>query len=104
GQYDRAEKVFRQAVGRFPSFSPGYRELVNLNLMTGKHLKEALSLAQRAVQLMGSADHYYTLSKVHHFNGNGKMALSAIEKAIRLDPDDPKYRSFDAIIRRHRTR
>ncbi len=104
GQYDRAEKVFRQAVGRFPSFSPGYRELVNLNLMTGKHLKEALSLAQRAVQLKGSADHYYTLSKAHHVNGNGQMALSAIENAIRLDPDDPKYRSFDAIIRRHRTR
>ena len=103
-QYDRAEKAFRQAIDRFPNYSPAYRELVNLNLKTGKHLKETLSLAQRAVQLKGSADHYYTLSKAHHVNGNGQMALSAIENAIRLDPDDPKYRSFDAIIRRHRTR
>ncbi|MCH8216844.1 MAG: tetratricopeptide repeat protein [Planctomycetes bacterium] len=101
GQYDRAEETFKQVIGRFPSYSPGYRELVNLNLKTGKHLKETLSLAQKAVQLKGSADHYYTLSKVHHVNGNGQAALSAIEKAIRLDPDDPKYRSFDAIIRRH---
>jgi len=104
GQYDRAEETFKQVIGRFPSYSPGYRELVNLNLQTGKHLKETLSLARKAVQLMGSADHYYTLSKVHHFNGNGKMALSAIEKAIRLDKKNAIYRDFDAIIRRRRTK
>ncbi|MCH8216628.1 MAG: tetratricopeptide repeat protein [Planctomycetes bacterium] len=103
-QYDRAEKAFRQAIDRFPNYSPAYRELVNLNLKTGKHLKETLSLAQRAVQLKGSADHYYTLSKAHHVNGNGRSALSAIQRAVRLDPDNAKYRDFDAIIRRHRTR
>ena len=74
---------------------------MNLNLKTGKRLKETLSLAQKAVQLKGSADHYYTLSKAHDVNGNGQAALSAIEKAIRLDPDNPKYRSWDDIIRRH---
>ena len=99
-RYDLAEKAFRQAIRRFPSYSPGYRELILLNLKTDKNLRETLSLAQRAVQLKGTADNYYTLSKVHHVNGNGHAALSAIEKAIRLDPGDLTYRSFDAIIRR----
>ncbi len=103
-QYEHAEKAFRQTIDRFPNYPPAYRELVNLNLKTGKHLKETLSLAQRAVQLKGSADHYYTLSKAHHVNGNGRSALSAIQRAVRLDPDNSKYRDFDAIIRRHRTK
>ena len=104
GQYEHAEETFKQVIGRFPNYAPGYRELVNLNLKTGRHFKETLPLAQRAVQLKGSADHYYTLSKAHHVNGNGPMALSAIGKAIHLDPDNAKYRDFDAIIRRHRTK
>ena len=99
-RYDLAEKAFRQAIRRFPSYSPGYRELILLNLKTDKNLRETLSLAQRTAQLKGTADNYYTLSKVHHVNGNGHAALSAIEKAIRLDPGDLTYRSFDAIIRR----
>ena len=77
------------------------RELISLNLKAGKHLEETLSLAQKAVQLQGSAYHYYTLSKAHRVNDNVQAALSAIEKAIRLDPDNSKYRSWDEIIRRH---
>ena len=103
-RYDLAEKAFRQAIRRFPDYSPGYRELIFLNMKTEKNLSQTLSLAQTAVQLKGSADDYYILSQVHRVNGNGQAALSAIQEAIRLDPDNAEYRSYDAIIRRPGTK
>jgi len=91
GRFDRAEQALRKAIEIAPLWSGGYVALVQLHMQTGDDLSEAEQLASKAVELEPTAPNYYLLSAALHRNGEVSKAISAIEKAIQLDPDNAEY-------------
>jgi cytochrome c-type biogenesis protein CcmH/NrfG len=69
--------------------------------MLGKKPRETLKLAKRAVELEGTAENYYILSSAYMNNNQMSDALSAMQKALDLDPDNPFYRqAYDFLLRK----
>jgi tetratricopeptide (TPR) repeat protein len=95
-----AEKSFQQVIAFAPNQSVGYRYLARLYLRTNSKLIEARKLAERAAALEANADSYFILSWACDVNGDSASALAAIEQAIQLDPDNPKYKQIYEIIKK----
>lgn len=92
GRLDKAEAALKKTVELAPELADGYRGLARLYVSLGTKPRESLELARRAVELQGSAEDYYILSGAHMNNNQMSDALSAMQKAIVLDPDNPSYR------------
>jgi len=88
-----AETALRQAVARFPDSSLTHAELAHLYLRSQTHPAEALTLAQRAVALNPAAKNYFLLTWAYDVNGDLERAMTAIQKAIALEPQNERYRS-----------
>jgi tetratricopeptide (TPR) repeat protein len=95
-----AEQAFQKVIELAPEQSFGYRYLARLYLMTNKAVPEAVKLAEKAVALEATADNYFVLSWACDMNGNAKSALAAIEQAVKLEPDNPKYKQIYEIIKK----
>lgn len=93
-QFDTAEKVFKKVIALSPGFSAGYRELAQLYLKTGTKYPEALRLSQTAVELEETAANYFTLSWAYDRNGDIANAITALKRAVELEPENPKYRQM----------
>jgi Flp pilus assembly protein TadD len=61
-------------------------------LNAGRKLDEARSLAQTAVRLEPSAASFLVLGEACDRNGDRQGALSAMERAIALEPGNDQYR------------
>jgi len=99
-RFDDAEKAFQKAVELAPKKSFGYRYLARLYLLSNSRLPEARKLAEKAVELEAIADNYFILSWVCDMNGDNASALAAIEQAIKLEPDEPKYKKIREFIKK----
>ena len=101
-QYNNAEKVFKKVIVLAPKFSGGYRELAHLYLKTGMKFPEAMKLAKTAVELEETAANYFTLSWAYDKNGDVANAISALKRAVELEPENLKYqRMYEQIQKRN---
>jgi superkiller protein 3 len=93
-RYDEAERVYREAIAISPEQSTLYLQLAGLYLRTQTKPIEARKLAQKAVSLEASARGYFMLSWACDVTGDQNGALKAIEQAVRLEPENLKYRQI----------
>jgi superkiller protein 3 len=101
-QFDTAEKVFKKVITLAPKFSGGYRELAQLYLKTGTKYPEALKLSQTAAELEETAANYFILSWAYDRNGDVSNAISALKRAVELEPENLKYRRmYEQIQKRN---
>jgi cytochrome c-type biogenesis protein CcmH/NrfG len=50
--------------------------------------------------LEATADNYFVLGWACDMNGDTASALAAIDQAIQLEPDNPKYKQIYEIIKK----
>ena len=101
-QFANAEKVFQKVITIAPKFTGGYRELAHLYLRTGTKFPEALKLAKTAIELEETAAHYFILSWAYDKNGDVPNAISALKRAVELEPENPTYRrTYEQIQKRN---
>jgi len=98
-EFDEAEEAFRTACKLAPKVSTGYASLAQLYLETRTKPEEARELAQTAVELEPTASNYFVLSTACAACSDAAEALAAIEKALKLDPDNAEYRRMRALIK-----
>jgi tetratricopeptide (TPR) repeat protein len=96
--FDDAEEAFRKVITLAPQQSAGYRELAWLYLKTGEKLPQAMQLAEKAVALEATGANYFVLSWACDKNGDTADALSAIKRAVKLEPGNPRYLRFYKLI------
>ncbi|UCG59603.1 MAG: tetratricopeptide repeat protein, partial [Phycisphaerales bacterium] len=87
-----AEEAFGRVIALTPESSSGYRSLAQLYLDMDRELPKARELAERAVVLEASAANYFVLGWACDENGDRDSAISAVKRALELDPGNPKYR------------
>ena len=92
GRFPQAEIAYQKVIQVAPFESLGYRKLAQLYLNTNKKLAEAGRLARKAVEMEPSAENLFVLGWACDVNGDREEAVRMIERAIRLDPDNLKYR------------
>ncbi len=68
-------------------------------LKTGQRLDEARSLAETAARLEPSAANFRLLGEACDKNGDRQAALSAMERAIALEPANPQYRRIYEVLK-----
>jgi tetratricopeptide (TPR) repeat protein len=81
-----------------PNKSDGYRELARVYLKTNKNLPQARQLAEKAVVLEATANNYFVLSWACYSNGDFTNALTAIQHALKQDPDNKQYQILHKYI------
>jgi tetratricopeptide (TPR) repeat protein len=92
--FDATERAYRQVQHLQPDWAEGYRALAELYLRANRNLPAAAALARRTVELDPSGAHYYLLAAASSRNNDRAGALEAIEQALRLSPDEDRYRSL----------
>jgi tetratricopeptide (TPR) repeat protein len=92
GRIAEAEQTYRALVEAAPQGADGYRELAWLYLRGRIKLPEARQLAEKAVALEPTALNYFVLSRAYDQNGDATRALSALKKAVDLEPTNASYR------------
>ncbi len=101
GRFSEAEKALREAIGFAPESSWAYRDLARLYLHKNKNVREAKALAEKAAELEPSAANYDILGWAFYANREVAASLSAIQRAMELDPTNPAYkRRYEQIRRR----
>jgi tetratricopeptide (TPR) repeat protein len=90
-QFDDAEAAFNTVIRLTPKTSDGYRELAGLYLKTGKKMRQARQLAERAVALQPSAANYYILGWACNSDGDRATALPAAKRALTMEPGNQNY-------------
>ncbi len=90
GRLEEAESAFQQVIRLAPDRSEGYAGLCNLYLLQKRPGTELLPLAEKAVAIDTSPANLVLLSIAVEQYGDRKAALEAIERAVRMVPDDPK--------------
>jgi tetratricopeptide (TPR) repeat protein len=88
---DRAQAAFKEVMRLEPKRPEGYSALAQLYLQTRSNLAEAERLATVAAELAKEAPYFALLSQVCVQNGNQDGALSAINRAIELQPANPQF-------------
>jgi tetratricopeptide (TPR) repeat protein len=91
-ELDAAEAAFRKAIDVAPKRSEGYVAAALFCLQTGRKLPEARALAQKAVELDPTPANYFLLGLACFRNGDSPAALTAIRRAMDLDPGSSRYR------------
>ncbi len=88
-QLAAAEASFRKAVELAPEAAEGYSALVELHLQFRRPIPDAAALAEKAAALAPSARAYLALSAARDKSGDRQGAISAVEKALELEPTNP---------------
>ncbi|MCK4822014.1 tetratricopeptide repeat protein [bacterium] len=99
-RFDRAEKAFRKAIDLAPKQSFGYQYIAYLYLTMNRKLPEARKLAEKAVALEKTGENFFILSRACNVNGDRASAMSAIQQAIKLEPNNIKYRQMYEQLKR----
>lgn len=102
GRADIAETEFRKAIELAPDDYTGYQELTRLYLRIKRNLREAKTLAAKAVALQPQADTYYDLGLACLANEDLDEALTALEQAIELDPGNATYARIHQLIEKRK--
>jgi len=98
-KHDAAKAAYARVIQIAPEQAVGYRELARLYLMTNTNLAEAGKLAQKAVNLEPSADSFFVLAWALYLNGDRTGASKAIQEALKLEPNNSKYKQIYELIK-----
>jgi len=93
-QVEAAETAYRRVQDLAPEWPEGYSVLAELYLRHNLKLAEARVLARRAVDLEPTAPRHYLLAVACSRTNDRLGALEAIGRAVALDPDEARYRTF----------
>jgi tetratricopeptide (TPR) repeat protein len=97
--FSKGKEILEQVIRIAPNRPAVYRYFALMYLSTNRNLVQAKQFAEKAVALRGSEENYYTLGSACYKNSDRAGALSAIEKAIELDPDNMEYRQRYNMIK-----
>ena len=110
--FDRAETFYRQALARDPSFALAYARLAYsrlnrhwfINRLTSAQLEELKSNIERALAIAPDLPEAHLALGIFHYWGhhNYDSALSALDRAVELQPSNSDSRTFRAAIYRRR--
>jgi tetratricopeptide (TPR) repeat protein len=100
GRFDDAIREYQLADGpQYAKDGTFYRQWA-LALLKAGHVKEALAMGQRAVQLDPSAPTYQVAGEAAAYNGDVAQALDLLDKAEKSDPAyEPIYIDRGNILR-----
>jgi tetratricopeptide (TPR) repeat protein len=98
-RFDAAVAAYRKVIEVAPGQSGGYRALSDLYLKTNQKLEEARTLAESAVRLEPSAANFRLLCEACDKNGDRQGALSAMERAVALEPKNEQYRRIYELLK-----
>jgi len=98
GQPEQAEAPFRRAIELAPDSADGHAALAQVLMLPGKDNRQAVEWARKAIQLQPTADHYFVLAAACWALEDWPRARTALEKAIELNPTDPRYRKAYANL------
>jgi tetratricopeptide (TPR) repeat protein len=98
-RFDDAEAAFRKAIRLAPRRAEAYRALASLYLDTLQKLPEARTLAETAAKLEPSAANFNLVALACHLGGDREAALLSLERAIKLDPGNERYRQVYAHLK-----
>ena len=90
-RFDAAERAFQKVSELAPQRPEGRLALVHLYLRSNRKLPEAAELARAVVELAPTPSNCVLLSAACNRNGDHAGAVSAIERAIELDPGNEEY-------------
>ena len=99
-RYDDSEKAFQKVIELDPNQSFGYYYIAYLYLKMNRKLPEARKLAEKAVALEKTGENFFILSWACNVNGDRASAMSAIQQAIKLEPDNIEYRQMYEQLKR----
>ncbi len=102
-RFDDAQRAFQQAMARAPEHWAGYQGLARLYLWSGRNVPETPALAERALALNPSASNHFVLAWACKETGDLERAVSALERALELDPTNAKYRAVYENVLKERT-
>ncbi len=95
---DEAEQAYLNVTWHAPDRPHGYEALAQLYLTTGWKLPAAKAFASRAAQLRPSPQNYFLLAQVCTKIGDRADALTALEQALKMDPENvPCRRLYDEL-------
>jgi tetratricopeptide (TPR) repeat protein len=97
-QPNEAESALRRAIAIAPDLADCHAALAEVQMLPGRDVQEAVSLAAKAVALAPTARHHYVLSAARWNSGDAAGARSALEEAMRLDPGEREYREAYARL------
>lgn len=93
-----AERAYTKVTQVSPDRPEGFLALSQLLFVNGGDLERADQLAQRAAELAPTAPNFALVARIHLKNGNRAGALSAVGRAVQLDPQNPEYRQLQQQI------
>ena len=97
---DEAEQAYLNVTRHAPDQPEGYEALVQLYLKTEWKLPEVKGFASRAAQLRPSPQNYFLLAQVCRKTGDRAGALTALEQALIMDPENvPCRRLYDELTK-----
>ena len=97
--FKNSEDIFHESITIAPETADMYRECAEMYVTTGKNLSEALSLAQKALELEASAENYFVLGQAYYKNSDLQSALWALEQALKREPQNRAIRkTYNAIM------
>ena len=110
--FDRAETFYRQALARDPSFALAYARLAYsrlnrhwfINRLNSAQLEDVKSNIERALAIAPELPEAHLALGIFHYWGHHdyNSALSALDRAIELQPSNSDSRTFRAAIYRRR--
>ena len=97
GRDTLAESSFRKTIAIAPNKSMGYRELARLFIKTHRYA-EATSLAKQATERENLGANHFVLALACERSGDLAYALSAVKRAIQLNPDNLNFRRYHEYL------
>lgn len=101
--YESAEEAYSRAINLAPASAKAYERLAHLYGVRGIHIDKAIQLARKAVDLEpNSPACLNTLSWLHYLNKDYEKAITALKKALALQPDNHLYSEGLKVIQQAR--
>ena len=102
GQPDDAINAYRRMTEVKPKEPNGFVALAEYYLKSGRNGDEARRLAETAVQLEPVAENYFLSARACLSAGDRAGSLAAVQKALDLVPNHPRYRKFQTNLSKGR--
>lgn len=86
--YDRAKSELEQEIGNNPSYAQAYLYRGDIALHTN-HSATAEPLLKKSIQLQSHRLAYFDLGSIYADQGRNQEAVTALQRAVALDPTLP---------------
>jgi len=93
--YEDAKQTFEHLLKLNQTDDMAYAKLGSIAIEEGD-LARAKDIFKQSIDLQGKAVHYFELAEVNHKMEDYKEAINNLEKALELEPKNPKY--LDLLI------